>query len=201
MAETEIGRVVGSTDQTDYLVHVNASGDVAMPPGILDRAFGRFVAIPVGNDRLIGIICRTQLINPAYGDLGPRLSSERELPIFSPDYLPETATIVGVTVVGTAWWSSGAARYDQQTARLTPAIDSPVYLLPDADVIAFHRPNGNLRLAYVPRLLARPAPTTPDLLVGIIDGLANAFPSERARLSVVRQSILWHAAMGESRRG
>ena len=82
----EIGRVVGSNDQLDYIVQVYGPGDVASPPRQSDRAFGRFVQIPVGADRLIGIVYTTQLLNPSYGTLGPRLSSERELPVFSPDY-------------------------------------------------------------------------------------------------------------------
>lgn len=197
MAGIEIGRVVGSNDQSDYVVHVHGDSDVAAPPGVLDRAFGKFVSIPANDDRLVGIIYRTQLVNPAYGDLGPRLSTEQELPIFSPDYLPETATLVGVTILGTAWKSASGIVFDQQTSILSPAIDAPVYALGDDDVVAFHRPAGELRLAYFPRLLARPSPSVPDLLCGIIDRLVDAFPGDRPRLSVVRQSIKWRAAIQE----
>jgi hypothetical protein len=197
MAGIEIGRVVASNDQTDYVVHVHGEGDVEAPPSVLDRAFGQFVAIPAGENRLIGIVYRTQLVNPAYGDLGPRLSTETEIPIFSPDYLRETATLVGVTILGTAWADETELKYDQHTSLLSPAIDAPVFALPDDEFVAFHRPAGRLRLEYFPRLLARPSPSVPDLLRGIVDRLVEAFPDDRPRLSVIRQSITWRAAIQE----
>jgi hypothetical protein len=192
----EIGRVVGSNDQLDYVVQIHGPGDVAAPPRLADRAFGRFVQIPVGADRLVGIICSTQLLNPAYGTLGPRLSTERELPVFSPDYLAETATVVEVTVIGTAHHHGQSVEYDQGTPTIAPEVDAVVLVLPDTEVIAFHLPEGQLRMAYFPRLLARPTPTLPDLLCGVLDQIAAATPLDRPRLDVIRQSIRWRAAIG-----
>ena len=120
----EIGRVVGSNDQLDYVVQIHGPGDVAAPPRLADRAFGRFVQIPVGADRLVGIIYTTQLLNPAYGTIGPRLSTERALPVFSPDYLAETATVVGVTVIGTAHHHGKSVEYDQGTPTVAPEVDA-----------------------------------------------------------------------------
>lgn len=197
----EIGRVVGSNDQLDYIVQINGPGDVAKPPRQAERAFGRFVHIPVGNDRLIGVIYTTQLLNPAYGTLGPRLSTEHELPVFSPDYLAETATVVGVMIVGTGHQSGRAVEYDQGTPVLAPEVDAPVSVLSDSEVVAFHLPEGRLRLAYFPRLLAHPTPTMPDLLCGILDLVAAAAPSDRPRLAVIRQSIRWRSAIAGSSRG
>jgi hypothetical protein len=196
----EIGRVVGSNDQSDYLVHVHAAGDVPAPPSPFERAFGQFVEIPVDErDRLIGVIYATQLVNPAYGALGPRLSTEQELPVFSPDYLQETATILGVSLVGTAHHSARRVDYNQATPILAPAVDAPVNLLAEDEVRAFHRPADRLALAYFPRLLARPFPSLPDLLCTIIDRLIAAFPVERPRLEVARQNIRWRAIVGGER--
>jgi hypothetical protein len=197
----EIGRVVGSSDQIDYLVQIHGPGDVATPPSLSDRAFGRFVQIPVGVDRLIGVIYTTQLLNPAYGTLGPRLSTESELPVFSPDYLAETATVVGVVIAGTARYHGGDVQYDQDTPVGAPEIDAPVTVLSDQDVIAFHRPHGKLRLAYFPRLMARPSPILPDLLCGIVDQVAAAAPQDKPRLDVIRQSIRWRSAIAGAIRG
>lgn len=192
----EIGRVVGSNDQSDYLVQVNTQGDVPEPPGPHDRAFGQFVAIPVdGDGHLIGVIYTTQLLNPSYGTLGPRLSTEQELPIFSPDYLAETATVVGVFVLGTARREAGVQTYDQRTPRTAATVDAAVHRLEDPEFNAFHHPDDRLRLAYFPRLLARPFPSLPDLLCAILDRLIAAFPEDRGRLAVARQNILWRAAV------
>jgi hypothetical protein len=192
----EIGRVVGSNDQADYLVQVHNTGDVPTPPAPRERAFGQFVGIPVDSDeRLVGVIYTTQLVNPAYGTLGPRLSTEQELPVFSPDYLAETATVVGVAILGTARNGNGCASYDQRTPLVAANVDATVSLLGDDDVVAFHRPEGRLQLTYFPRLLARPFPALPDLLCSILDRLIAAFPEERARLVVARQNLVWRAAI------
>jgi hypothetical protein len=192
----EIGKVVGSNDQADYLVQVHGPGDVPIAPAPAEHAFGQFVEIPVDDaNRLVGIIYTTQLFNPSYGALGPRLSTEQELPVFSPDYLAETATIVGVAIVGTARVGFGAVEFSQLTPGLAAALGAPVRQLPDDAVSAFHQPGGRLQLAYVARLLARPFPALPDLLCGILDRLGTAWPAERDRLAVVRQNIRWHAAV------
>lgn len=192
----EIGRVVGSTDQADYLVQVHQPADVPDPPGPRDRAFGQFVEIPVDDaDRLVGVIYTTQLINPSYGSLGPRLSTEQELPVFTPDYLAETATVVGVAILGTARLVENRVAYDQRTPAVAAAVDATARALPDDEILAFHRPDGSLRLAYFPRLLARPVPTLPDLLCSILDRLIHAFPDDRPRLQVARQNLLWRATI------
>jgi hypothetical protein len=192
----EIGRVVGSTDQADYLVQVHNPADVPEPPGPHDRAFGQFVEIPVDDDeRLVGVISTTQLINPSYGALGPRLSTEQELPVFTPDYLAETATVVGVSILGTARRVDGLTVYEQRTPSVAASAEAPARALPDVEMIAFHRPGGALRLAYFPRLLARPVPTLPDLLCSILDRLIRAFPEDSPRLRVAKQNLLWRATI------
>ncbi len=192
----EIGRVVGSNDHADYIVQVYGPAEIPAPPAPRDRAFGKFVEIPVDeHDRLIGVIYTTQLLNPEYGSLGPRLSTPQELPVFSPDYLAETATLVGVAVIGSVHRLGAANVYDQQTPRLASSVGATVALLPDEEMLAFHQHNGTLRLAYFPRLLARPFPSLPDLLCEIVDRLITAFPSDRRRLEVARQNIRWHAVV------
>ncbi|HVC34571.1 MAG TPA: hypothetical protein VNL16_13760 [Chloroflexota bacterium] len=192
----EIGRVVGSNDHADYLVQVYGPAEMPTPTTPLDRSFGQFVEVPIDqHDRLIGVIYTTQLLNPEYGALGPRLSTPRELTVFSPDYLAETATIVGVAVVGSARDDGGHVEYDQRTPRLASAVDAVVSLLPDDRLLAFHQFDGRLRLAYFPRLLARPFPSLPDLLCSIVDRLIVTFPGERRRLEVARQNIRWRAAV------
>jgi hypothetical protein len=194
--ETEIGKVVGANDQADYLVQIHGPGDVPEPPTPTDYAFGEFVAIPVSDrDRLVGVIYATQLLNPAYGAMGPRLSTEQELPVFSPDYLNETATIVRVAVVGTAHAEAAGIRYDQRTPALAAAVDAAASRLSPTEIVEFHRGDAGVRLAYVPRLLARPFPALPDLLCGILDRLVLAFPEDGQRLAVARQNLMWQAVI------
>jgi len=192
----EIGKVVGSNDHSDYIVQVHAPGEVETPPSPADRAFGQFVEIAVDERyRLIGVIYTTQLVNPAYGTLGPRLSTSEEIPVFSPDYLAETATLLGIAIVGTAGRDQNGLTWNQQTASLAADLDAPVRRLSRTDFLAFHRPAGHVQVAYFPRLLARPFPGLPDLLCSILDQLIAAFPDEAARLSVARQNIRWRATI------
>ena len=110
-----LGSVVKSNSHTDYVVQIFAPGEVADPPQPEDYAFGQFVRIAVGDGRtyLVGVIYDTLLLNPTYGTLGPRLSSEPLRSTFAPDYMPETATVVGVAIVG--WhWSAGENSYYRQ---------------------------------------------------------------------------------------
>lgn len=190
----EIGRVVSSSDHSDYLVQVHGPGDVPLQPTAVERGFGNFVDIPISSDRgLIGVIYSTQLLNPAYGAFGPRLSTQSELPVFSPDYLSETATLLGVSIVGSHRSSSDDDEFDQQTPTESADVDTPVHLLEESQFLAFHRSTGRVRLAYFPRLLARPFPSLPDLLCTILDRLIVAYPEEAARLKVARQNIRWRA--------
>jgi hypothetical protein len=192
----EIGKVVGSTDQIDYVVQVYGPGDVAAPPTPAQRAFGQFVSIPVddAND-LVGVVYSTQLFNPAYGTLGPRLSTEQELPVFSPDYLAETATIVGVAVVGWATQRRSTRTYFQGTPSLAAPLGAAATTLASEAVLDFHRPLGRVQLAYFPTLLARPSPPLVDLLCGILDRLIAAWPDERRRLNLIRQNLRWRSAI------
>ncbi|MHB8993576.1 MAG: hypothetical protein ACYC66_18295, partial [Chloroflexota bacterium] len=90
-----LGKVAKSNSHVDYVVQVFAPGEVAEPPLPEDYAFGRFVRIADEGSsyELIGVIYDTLLLNPTYGTLGPRLSTEPALSTFSPDYLPETSTV------------------------------------------------------------------------------------------------------------
>ena len=102
---TAIGKIVKSNTHIDYVCQVYNLGEVEQCPQPGDYGFGTFVAIelddgaPLGN-RLVGVIYNTLLMNPDFGSLGPRLSPRQDLEIFTPDYLAETATLVGLIAVG-----------------------------------------------------------------------------------------------------
>ena len=48
----------------------------------------------------VGVIYDTILLNPAFGSLGPRLSNETQVELFSPDYISEKAVLIYVMVLG-----------------------------------------------------------------------------------------------------
>lgn len=188
-----LGRVVKSNSHVDYMVQVFAPGEVADQPRPEDHAFGRFVRIGVDGDRhcLIGVIYDTLLLNPAYGTLGPRLSGEPQLTAFAPDYLPETATVVGVAVLGWRWGDGPEARFQQGVPPVAARVGAEARLLPEEEFVDFHRQGAGARVAYLPRLAAMGNPAMPELLNGILTRLIASFPDSAGTLSVLRSNLDW----------
>jgi hypothetical protein len=48
----------------------------------------------------VGVIYDTILVNPEFGSLGPRLSNETQVELFSPDYISERAILIYIMVLG-----------------------------------------------------------------------------------------------------
>lgn len=192
-----LGSVVKSNSHTDYVVQLFMPGEVANPPRPEDYAFGRFVRIAVGDDRthLIGVIYDTLLLNPTYGTLGPRLSSEPLRSAFSPDYLPETATVVGVAVVGWQWHEGERSRYQQGVPLVASRIGAEVEPLTEEQFRLFHRSESGPVVTYLPRLAAMGNPAMPELLNGLLTRLIQAFPDSTGTLAVLRSNLDWSARL------
>ena len=190
-----LGRVVKSNSHVDYVVQVFAAGEVAEPPRPEDYAFGSFVRIDVdgGDDGLIGVIYDTLLLNPAYGTLGPRLSGEPQLTAFAPDYLPETATVLGIAIVGQVRGNGDEAVYRQGVPPVAARVGSEARRLEEEEFAAFHRGEGKPVVAYLPRLGAMSNPTMPELLNGILTRLIPFFPDSADTLAVLRSNLDWRA--------
>ena len=98
----KIAKIVSSNSHIDYVGRVIDSLDVANPPTSEDYGFGQFVALPVAeNEKIIGVIYDSILVNPEYANYGPRLSPKPELGSFSPDYLNEQGFLIGILLLGT----------------------------------------------------------------------------------------------------
>jgi len=145
-----LGKIIKSNTHTDYICQVYSPGEVETPPAPEDYAF---VRVEMGNDRwLVGIIYDTMLFNPDFGRLGPRLSPEPELAVFSPDYLNEKATLVGIAAVG---MMDVAGNVVQGVPPLAANTDALVERMPDEQIRTFHQGNPIPQLAYAPLLLAQ----------------------------------------------
>ena len=193
-----IGKLVKSNSHTDYVCQIYGSAEVEAPPSSGDHAFGTFVRIPLeeSDGHLVGIIYDTVLINPDFGNLGPRLSPAPDLAVFSPDYLAEKATLVGITAVG-AVSPDGVATHGVPV--LAAQIDTLVERMDDGAVCHFHgltsRHPGSVQLGYAPLLLALGSPLARQLLICVVDRLAILFPEQAARLAVLRGEMAWQATM------
>ncbi len=98
----QIGKIVKSNSHVDYVCQVHNPGETEYAPLPHDYAFGTFVRVELTGQPgyLVGLIYSTILMNPEFGNLGPRLSPASDLEVFSPDYLREQATLVGILAVG-----------------------------------------------------------------------------------------------------
>ena len=192
----KMGKLVKSNSHTDYTCQVYGLGEVEAPPSPADYAFGTFARIPLGESRgyLVGIIYDTVLLNPDFGNLGPRISPAPDLAVFSPDYLAEKVTLVGIAAVGTVA-SDGTATHG--VPPLAAQIDALVERMDDDAVRAFHREtNGGVRLGYAPLLLTLGSPLARHLLLHVVDHLTALFPDQAAHLSVLRGELAWQAMVG-----
>ncbi len=202
----QIGVIVNSNSHIDYVCQVFGPFEREQRPAPDAYAFGAFVAIglPTGHRpdgeadvaayddsraaELVGVVYNTLLVNPNFGNLGPRLSSRTEQAVFTPDLIDETATLVGVLALG--WQDANGPQ--QGTPRLAAEVNAAVRRLSDEEVRQFHRDaHGRPSLRYAATLLAQNNPLVPALLLEIIDALGGLFPQEQAILRVMRDNVAW----------
>ena len=198
-----IGKIVKSNTHVDYVCQVFSVGEIVEPPpSPEDYAFGTFVRVGLsadaaqgapGNSYLAGLIYSTILMNPEFGNLGPRLSSPADLEVFSPDYLREQATLVGVVAVGQA--TSGGTH--QGVPHLAATVGAEVTTMTADEVRDFHTPASSHgpALAYAPLLLAQGDPLIPHLLLNVINRLEDLFPDQEKQLAVLRGNLAWKTAV------
>jgi hypothetical protein len=186
-----IGKIIQSHDHIDYVCQVYRSEEVEYAPAPEDYAFGTFVGIQLqGGVELVGLIYDTQLYNPDFGRMGPRLSPEPDLEVFSPDYLEERAILVGIIAIG-ALDQDGHPM--QRVPSVTASADAAVVRLESEAVRTFHRRGDSLQLAYFPILLAHNRPLIPHLLLSAIDRLRTLIPESEDLLLTMQDELEWRA--------
>jgi hypothetical protein len=228
----ELGKIVKSDSHVRYVCQVYGAGEVAGPPRPVDFAFGAFVRVPLrageadvaalapfapGADALapsqetgtwaVGVVYDTLLVNPAFGTLGPRLSSDDQVRLFSPDYLSERAVLINILLLGTL---AHAPQSGRSAARgyvvrhgvppVAPDLGAVVSALPEADVRAFHffgeagapgHGGQYLHMGYLPHIVAQDNPLLPMVVLHIIERLEAMFPANAALLSIVKRNFAW----------
>jgi hypothetical protein len=195
MMSKRIAKVVASHSHVDYVGRVIDRLDAESAPASDDYGFAQFVELPVDEGEcVVGVIYDTQLVNPEYGSLGPRLSPRGELAILSPDYLNEQGVLVGVLLLG---WRDAKGTHHTVPRRVIP-VGQEVFAIDDAEVLKFHRDEGGrLRLHYYSQIVAHAGAFALPLLEAILEGLeANASAEERQRFCVLRKSLAWQRTLG-----
>jgi len=199
-----IAKIISSNSHVDYLARVLDSLETHEPPTTADYHFGQFVKIPLkgknGEYRgeAAGVIYNSQLINPEYGNYGPRLSTPPENnAVFSPDYLNEQGVLIGILLLG---WRDGGGCHQGVPREVLP-INSEVETMNDQEVSGFHQDgSGSLQVHYYSHVTTHAGPFAFQLLTAIVDQLDRlTTESERGRLGVLRKALVWQQTIGKMR--
>lgn len=186
-----IGTVVASNSHVSYLCRVYGKLETPRTPAPEGYAFGTFVSLaPVQGTEAspVGVIRDTILVNPEYGHTGPRLSTDDDLAVFSPDYLNEKGVLVEILIVG---WNDRFGAHHGVPA-LAAQVGTRVETMDDDDVCRFHTGGGGAFLAgYLPRLMTGNDPIVASLLVSILERLEPHFPEQRRVIAVLKNNLAW----------
>jgi hypothetical protein len=193
-----IAKIIKSNSHIDYAARILDSLETNDPPKATDYYFGQFVKISGGDGESIGIIYNSQLINPEYGNYGPRLSTPPDLnSVFSPDYLNEQGVLIGILMLG---WQNNHGK-QQGVPPTVLQINSDVEAMTDEEVRAFHHDQaGSLQIQYFSQIMTHAGAFADQLLRVIANRLERLTTErERARLMVLRRSLVWQQTIERMR--
>lgn len=198
-----IGKVVKSNSHCDYVVQVDDDHDVSAPPRPNEYGFGQFVRLE--NDQrhwAVGLVYNSQLLNPMFLSSGPRLSSEPD-PMFTPDLIQETRTMLGVVLVGTL---ARDGEIDYGVHGIPPVVvpvNTPVYQMQETEVCAFHRRStGQSQFSYYGHLMRSGGSFAPQLVQQVLSTLMVSELMDdvnRRALAVLCKEVAWKNTLGAMR--
>jgi hypothetical protein len=191
----QLGKVVKSNSHCDYVVQVDDGLAVTYPPQPEDYGFGSFVALE-DDDRhwAVGIVYNSQLANPAFLNNGPRLSSEPD-PLFTPDLITETRTLLWVVLVGSLVQREGITYGVQGIPAIVVPVNTPVRRMDSGEIHQFHRSqDGQPQFCYYSHLLrcggTFAAQLTQQVLQQLVD--TNLFTgADQRALKILCKELSW----------
>jgi hypothetical protein len=199
-----LGKVVKSNSHCDYIVQLDDRFDVEKPPHADDFGFGSFVKLEEQNGRhwAVGLIYNSQLINPQFLNNGPRLSSEPD-PLFTPDQLEETRTVLGTVLIGTLTGDGDRVYGVHGIPRVVVPVNTPVSCMTQSEIHQFHRnQRQGPQFCYYSHLLHSggmfAADLTQQVLTSLIDSGFFTGNDQRA-LEILCKELSWKTTMGAMR--
>jgi hypothetical protein len=202
-----LGKVVKSNSHCDYIVQLDDSMDFIQPPNPDDYGFGTFVKLEdtteFGRHWAVGLVYNSQLLNPAFNSLGPRLSSEPD-PLFTPDLINENRTLLWTVLIGNlANGSRGKPHGVQGIPRVVVPVNTEVHTMAPAEVHQFHQDaTGRSQFVYYSHLLRAGGTFATQLAHQVLEELiaANFFTGlEQGALQVLARELAWKSTMSAMR--
>ncbi len=196
----KIARIVSSNSHIDYVGRIIDEFDTNDAPTADDYGFADFVSTPFDSDKkILGVIYNSMLMNPEYANFGPRLSPKPELDQFSPDFLNEQGTLIGILLLGTLE-NSGESSH-RIPKGVVPA-GQDVYKVEPEEMKQFHADSDSkMQLSYYSQVIAHAGLFAIPLLEAIIEKLESFESSDQniKSLGVLKQTLAWQRTMGGMR--
>lgn len=193
-----LGHIVKSNSHCDYIAQLVDRLDVAAPPQPEDYSFGRFVKL-ADHERhwAVGVIYNSQLLNPQFNQLTPRLTTSADA-FLSPDLVNETRTLLWIALIGHLEQSHGQTYGYQGMPTLVVPVNTPVWQLTTAEILAFHRDrNGQAQFRYYAHLLRSTGNYAAPLLSHILQTIIPLFEgTERRSLEILSKELAWRHTLG-----
>ena len=207
-----IASIAQSNSLMDYSATVVTENDASERLAVDDHPFGQPVLVPVasreGERVAVSVVYTTQIVDPGMGGVGPSLGSGDVTSEFKPNLVSEPTTVLGITVLGTATLDDsadgGIAAPDHGIPRYTLQHGAHVVQAPPETFAAFHRSDGetppsgaadgDVRLAYYPRLVEVAGGFAAELVEAITDRLRATTTGQDDLLGVIERKVAQQAA-------
>ncbi|NJO41768.1 MAG: hypothetical protein HC769_06905 [Cyanobacteria bacterium CRU_2_1] len=199
-----LGKVVKSNSHCDYIVQLDDQMDVIHPPQADDYGFGCFVKLeePGARHWAVGVIYNSQLFNPMFLSNGPRLSSEPD-PMFTPDLITDTRTLLGVVLIGSITGKGDRAYGIHGIPRVVVPVNTEVSLMNRNEIHRFHlNDRERPQLCYYSHLLRCGGNFASQLTQQVLKELAESqlFPgAEQRALEILCKELAWKNTMSVMR--
>ncbi|NJN87710.1 MAG: hypothetical protein HC881_17140 [Leptolyngbyaceae cyanobacterium SL_7_1] len=199
-----LGKVVKSNSHCDYVVQLDGERDVDRPPQSGDYSFGSFVKLeePNGRHWAIGVIHNSLLDNPMFANNGPRLSSEPD-PLFTPDLISETRTLLSVVLIGTLETQDEITYGVHGIPRIVVPVNTQVSRMSAEEIYQFHLSKAQQpQFCYYSHLLKCGGSFASQLTQQVLDELIESTvfpPAEQRALEILRKELSWKNTMAAMR--
>jgi hypothetical protein len=200
----QLGKVVKSNSHCDYVVQLDDKIDVLYPPQADDYGFGCFVKLedPDVRNWAVAIIYNSQLFNPMFLSNGPRLSSEPD-PLFTPDLISETRTLLGVVLIGAMIEDDGTLYGMHGIPRVVVPVNTPAYLMNRDEIYRFHlNREQKPQFSYYSHLLRFGGSFASQLTQQVLNELAESqmfSGAEQRAVEILCKELAWKNTMGAMR--
>lgn len=199
-----LGKVVKSNSHCDYVVQLDDQLEVVNPPQADDYGFGCFVKLenPGVRHWAVGMIYNSQLFNPMFLSNGPRLSSEPD-PMFAPDLIVETRTLLGVVLIGSIVGRGEATFGCHGIPKVVVPVNTPAFVMNRDEIYRFHlNQNQQPQFCYYSHLLRFGGSFATQLTQQVLQELADSqlfTGAEQRALEILCKELSWKQTMGAMR--